>query len=202
MSRDLTDDKSTMVQVMAWCRQATSHYLSRCWPRSLSPYGVTRPQWVKSMGAQSSDKLQLFDLTHWGQVTYICIMKLTIIGWDNGLPPGWCQAINWINAGILLIRTLGTNFSEILCEIPTFSFKKMHLKMPSVKWRPFCVDLNVLKIWHADNSPSNGCQAAMTYYPFHNGTTLYTIWCPQRLCWTVCICSVRDRTVSFPLTHF
>ena len=32
---------------MAWCRQATSHYLSQCWPRSRSPYGVTRPQWVK-----------------------------------------------------------------------------------------------------------------------------------------------------------
>ena len=46
MSLDLTDDKSTLVQVMAWCCQATSHYLSQCWPRSLSPYGVTRPQWV------------------------------------------------------------------------------------------------------------------------------------------------------------
>ena len=43
---DLTDDKSTLVQVMAWCRQAPSHYLSQCWLRSLSPYGVTRPQWV------------------------------------------------------------------------------------------------------------------------------------------------------------
>ena len=32
---------------MAWCRQAASHYLSQCCPRSLSPYGVTRPQWVK-----------------------------------------------------------------------------------------------------------------------------------------------------------
>ena len=29
MSLDLTDDKSTLVQVMAWCRQATSHYLSQ-----------------------------------------------------------------------------------------------------------------------------------------------------------------------------
>ena len=29
------------------CRQATSHYLSQCWPRSLSPNGVTRPQWFK-----------------------------------------------------------------------------------------------------------------------------------------------------------
>ena len=32
---------------MAWCRQATSHYQSQCWPRSLSPYGVIRPSWVK-----------------------------------------------------------------------------------------------------------------------------------------------------------
>ena len=47
MPLDLTDDKSTLVQVMAWCRQATSHYLSQCWPSSMSPYDVTRPQWVK-----------------------------------------------------------------------------------------------------------------------------------------------------------
>ena len=46
MPMDLTDGKSTLVQVMAWCRQATSHYLSQYWPRSLSPYGVIRPQWV------------------------------------------------------------------------------------------------------------------------------------------------------------
>ena len=47
MPLDLTDDKSTLGQVMAWCRQATSHYLSQCWPRSMSPNGITRPQWVK-----------------------------------------------------------------------------------------------------------------------------------------------------------
>ena len=46
MSLDFTADQSTLVQVMAWCRQAISHHLSQCWPRSLSPYGVTRPQWV------------------------------------------------------------------------------------------------------------------------------------------------------------
>ena len=38
MSLDLTDRKSSLVQVLAWCRQATSHYLSQCWPRSMSPY--------------------------------------------------------------------------------------------------------------------------------------------------------------------
>ena len=37
---------TTLGQVMAWCCQTTSHYMSQCWPRSLSPYGVIRPQWV------------------------------------------------------------------------------------------------------------------------------------------------------------
>ena len=49
-TRDLVDDKSTLVQVMAWCRQATSHYLSQCWPSSVSPSGITRPQWVNKQG--------------------------------------------------------------------------------------------------------------------------------------------------------
>ena len=78
-------------------------------------------------------------------MTHICVGNLTIIGSDNGLSPGRRQAIIWTNAGILLIGPLGTNFSEILIEILTFSFKKMRLKMSSAKRRPFCLGLNVLK---------------------------------------------------------
>ena len=85
-------------------------------------------------------------LTHWGRVTHICVGNLTIIGPDNGLSPDRRQAIIWTNAGILLIGPWGTNFGEILIGIQTFSFKKMHLKMSSAKWRPFCVGLNVLSI--------------------------------------------------------
>ena len=50
MTQDLTDDKSTLVQVMAWCRQATSHYLSQCWLSSVLPYGIANPQWVNVYG--------------------------------------------------------------------------------------------------------------------------------------------------------
>ena len=46
MPQSLANDKSTIVQVMVWCHQATSHYLNQCWPRSMTPYGVTRRQWV------------------------------------------------------------------------------------------------------------------------------------------------------------
>ena len=77
-------------------------------------------------------------------MTHICVNKIAIIDSDNGLSPSRRQAIIWTNVGILLIGPLGTNFSEILIEIHTSSFKKSHLKMSSWKRRPFCLDLNVL----------------------------------------------------------
>ena len=83
-----------------------------------------------------------FALTHWGRVTHIYVNKLIIIGSDNGLSPGRRQAIIWTNAGILLIRTLVTNLSEILGKIYSFSFKKMHLKMSSAKGRLFTLGFN------------------------------------------------------------
>ena len=93
-------------------------------------------------------------LTHWGRVTHICVSKLTIIGSDNGLSPDRRQAIIWTSAEILIIGPLGTNFSEILIAILTFSFKKMRLKVSSVKRRPFCLGLNVL---NSDQPHSKVC---------------------------------------------
>ena len=88
---------------------------------------------LETQEARASATMILAMLTHWGRVTHICVVKQTTIGSDNGLSPGRRQAIIWTNAGILSIRTLGTNFSEILSEIHAFSFKKMHLKMSSAK---------------------------------------------------------------------
>ena len=85
-----------------------------------------------------------YELTHWGRETHICISNLIIIGSDNGLSPGRRQAIIWNNVGILLIGLLGTSFREILTEIHIVSLKKMHMKMSSAKFRPFCLGLNVL----------------------------------------------------------
>ena len=66
MVRDSTDDKSTLVQVMAWCRQATSHYLSQCWPRYKPPYGVTRPHWVKLFLMNISKRCSRTCMTNYG----------------------------------------------------------------------------------------------------------------------------------------
>ena len=87
----------------------------------------------------------------------ICISNLSIIHSDNGLSPGQCRDIIWTNAGTMLIGKLGTNFNEIISKTHKFSFKKMHLKILSVKWQPFCFGLNVL-------TPTKGC-GNMGYWP-------------------------------------
>ena len=84
-------------------------------------------------------------LTHWGPVTHICVIELTIIGSNNGLSPGRRQAIIWTNAGILLIGILGTNFSEIWSEIHTFlmhknAFENAVCEMEAILSTPQCVN--------------------------------------------------------------
>ena len=74
---DLTDDKSTLVQVMAWCRQVTSLYLSQCWPRSVLPYGIIRPQLVNLCAAISGLILGLGPANE--RQCYFVTMSL--IGW-------------------------------------------------------------------------------------------------------------------------
>ena len=128
--------------------------------------GCTGGWLANTMSATHLKKMSCRHSISW--VTHICVSKLTIIGSDNGFLPGRRQAIIWTNAGILLIWTLGTNFSEILSEIHAFSFKKMHLKMSSAKWRPFCLGLNVLKLGCHDRSPGNGIWSGI-YSP--------TSWC-------------------------
>ena len=88
-------------------------------------------------------------LTHWGQVTHICVCKLTIIGSDNGLSPGRRQAIIWINTGILLIGPFGTNLTKILILVYTFSFKKMQSKCRQQNGGHFGSDLMYLRCVNA-----------------------------------------------------
>ena len=103
MSLDLSDDKSTLVQVMAWCRQATSRYPSQCWPSSLSPYAVTMPQWVNYMSNKGWDEI-IYPFSNvngctvdvWGMMinftphflkdefTYLCMLGLKLIHVTEG----------------------------------------------------------------------------------------------------------------------
>ena len=55
----------------------------------------------------------------------------------------WHQAITWTSVGLLLIRSLGTNFSEIGIKIKSLTFRSMHFKISLAKRQHFCSDLNV-----------------------------------------------------------
>ena len=89
--------------------------------------------WAVALSVCKITQCDVSYFTHWGaipqwdRVTHIYVSKLTTIGSDNEM---------------LLIRTLGTNFSENLSEMHSFSFNKMHLKMSSAKWRLFRLCLN------------------------------------------------------------
>ena len=129
-------------------------------------------------------------LTHRGRMIHICVGNLTIIGLDNGLSPGRCQAIILTNARILLIGPLGTNFSEILIEIHTFSFKKMHLKRLSAKWRPFCLGLNEARqniqstIFKLPMSGPHGQSIEASIWVFRGRSDTIIIW-RVHLSWVV-----------------
>ena len=146
---------------MTCCLSAPSHYLHQCWlttsrvlrhsPEGNNTWNAQEGKsqqriWKSHIQNQSYIPQGKMSLTHWGRVTHICVSKNSTVGSDNdGLSPGRRQAIIWTNAGIVLIWTLGTNFSEILIKINTFSLKKMHLKMSSGRRQPSCLGLNVLK---------------------------------------------------------
>ena len=76
MLLDITDDMPTLVLVVAGCFQATSHYLSQCWPRSMSPYNDPGPEWVQKHAA-----------LHWpvGPESAICqnLSQQLIIMWTH-----------------------------------------------------------------------------------------------------------------------
>ena len=146
-----------------------------CWKKNIIQnycfkdlYTFSREQWIQSAVVSTET------LNHWGRVTHICVGNLTTIGSDNGLSPGPRQAITWTNIGILLIGPIGTNFSEILIEIPTFSFKKMRLKVPSAKRRPFRLGLNVLTVWGKSAAATMVSEVTYSISPLNSCNVLTT----------------------------
>ena len=61
---------------MLWRPHATSHYLSQCWPRSMSPYGVIGPQCCDSL----LNSTYLYESIIYKQcTTWICEVPETVL---------------------------------------------------------------------------------------------------------------------------
>ena len=130
---------------------APSHYRNRCWI-IINCTQKNKRQWQFHQDAIIC--FTIYTLIHLSRVKHICVGNLTIIGSDNGLSPDRRQAITWTSVGLLLIAPLGTNFSEIVIKIHTFSFKKQPLfwlgpivyKIWSAKYGTFRWGHNVLRV--------------------------------------------------------
>ena len=96
MSLYLINDKSKLVQVMAWCRPATSHDLSQCWARPVSPSGVTRPQLFKPLKCGAScvvcdhSSAYIHSFLHYSEGCCFCHMGL----WQKW-PAATCHGRSW-----------------------------------------------------------------------------------------------------------
>ena len=54
--------KSTLVQVIPWCCQATSHYRTQSWPRPMSPYFCSTPLLALRIGLYTASLVSLTDV--------------------------------------------------------------------------------------------------------------------------------------------
>ena len=106
MPQDLTDVKSTLVLVMAWCCEATSHYLIQCWPRGMLPYGVTGPQRVKT---EDKADIEMRKHTTCFQTMHNSCILFSVIVWTH---------CNWDK----MADILQTTFSNVLYWMMIFGF--------------------------------------------------------------------------------
>ena len=128
LSLAFTDDKSTLVQLIAGHRQATSQYLSQCWPSSLSPYGFTGPQWVNYMVLLFGSSVHIIlgqSQSHWGNHSHTGAITITL-GQSQDYPSGSEATVK--DVGKIKPIYNKTQLKIVLLELPpTFS----GLKAPS-----------------------------------------------------------------------
>ena len=92
-------NKSTLVRVMTWCRQATSHYLRQCWTSSPTHICGTRGRWVHvtlaNMSKTSSESIIISSL--------IVIESIIISAWQSWLVPRVPMAAQLSVTGVLSV---------------------------------------------------------------------------------------------------
>ena len=127
MSLDLSDAESTLVPVMAWCRQAASHYWSQCWPRPVLLCGITRPQWVKLQIQHPFNHPSLYHVIKGDNIAMFVIphSHMQWIWWYIPLNVNYPQCLN-----IFLCDTLNLSWKlfnkQILLSYRYCHYKNLH----------------------------------------------------------------------------
>ena len=130
MVQDPIDDNLILLQVLAWCHQ-TRRYLSQCWPRSMSPNGVSSPHWV-NFSSQSSGNIMLGRL----KLTFSVMKCFLTENVNSGSSLNNNHAVNrWRNCFFWLMLCMTLSF---LHETRSSSASKQNISLNS----------NVMKSFH------------------------------------------------------
>ena len=97
MPLDFTDDKSVLVQVMAWCRQATSHYLSPCWLRMI----------CRQMASLGLNELRCFVL-HFSEKNILVPYCFIVANWQRlGMASSRrTKILHWRHMGVMASKII------------------------------------------------------------------------------------------------
>ena len=119
--------KSTLVQVMAWCRQATSHYLSQCWPTNMSPCGH-RELTKDDLCYQPTYLIVPITWIHIKPQRKLPITKHNSRSWISGLT---ILSIKFHNSTLVIYGNSGSGYSSLICQNWRINlYKQKILPMP------------------------------------------------------------------------
>ena len=90
MSQDLTDHKSTLVQVMAWCHKATNHWMNKFWPRLC--------HWTTGVDLVSNN-YRSCGVSWWGQFSVLIL--------------SWCQSVQSTIISLFIFQAYEWNYYMI-----------------------------------------------------------------------------------------
>ena len=113
-----------MVQVIGSCRQAITYYPSQCWPRSISPYGVTMSKWTWHTQLPSMKwkwhfrtinidlkplqwpHLRKHSTTFWSRTYRVNILQISHN--SHPIPPSWKLSMAWrFSSTSALLHSMG-----------------------------------------------------------------------------------------------
>ena len=142
MSWEITYDKSALAHVMAYCHQATSHYVSQCWPRSVWSNGVTKPQWdyyystgVQIVSCTLSDDSVLSEST--GLFNPVLCVSQWNLFWQKNKPMRLCLS-NQLRPGREWFPSPLGDFNRLFESLIEELFKIWHWNMfYFFKWHKF-----------------------------------------------------------------
>ena len=151
--------------VMAWCRQATSHYLNQCWPRSPTLYGATRPRQVIPFRAVWSFRVNFMHLLFLSFIdtVYFALSILFLMMNRSGII--WFYYIRH--------RAIILNYADI----SLISFKVTNRSKRHTRAHIYRKEKQLAATCPVENQH---CSYNLT--PIGEGICRYYVFCKQRIC--------------------